>query len=51
MTAVEPRQSRAEAAGIGASVGHATCQPTGTLAEAWSAADAHMYAHKRRVAR
>jgi diguanylate cyclase (GGDEF)-like protein len=40
-----------EAAGIRASVGHATRQPTGTLAEAWSAADAQMYAHKRRVAR
>jgi diguanylate cyclase len=38
-----------EAAGIRASVGHATRQPTGTLAEAWSAADAQMYAHKRRV--
>jgi diguanylate cyclase len=38
-----------EAAGIRASVGHATRQPTGTLAEAWSAADADMYAHKRRV--
>jgi diguanylate cyclase (GGDEF)-like protein len=40
-----------EAAGIRASVGHATRQPTGTLAQAWSAADAEMYAHKRRVAR
>jgi diguanylate cyclase len=40
-----------EAAGIRASVGHATRQPSGTLAEAWSAADAEMYAHKRRVAR
>jgi diguanylate cyclase len=40
-----------EAAGIRASVGHATRQPTGTLAEAWSAADADMYAHKRRVSR
>jgi diguanylate cyclase (GGDEF)-like protein len=40
-----------EAAGIRASVGHATRQPTGTLAKAWSAADAEMYAHKRRVAR
>jgi diguanylate cyclase len=36
-------------AGIRASVGHATRRPTGTLAQAWSAADAHMYAHKRRV--
>jgi diguanylate cyclase len=36
-------------AGIRASVGHATRRPTGTLARAWSAADAHMYAHKRRV--
>jgi len=40
-----------EAAGIRASVGHATRQPTGSLAQAWSAADAEMYAHKRRVAR
>jgi diguanylate cyclase len=40
-----------EAAGIRASVGHATRQPTGTLAQAWSAADAEMYAHKRRVRR
>jgi diguanylate cyclase len=40
-----------DAAGIRASVGHATRQPTGTLAQAWSAADAEMYAHKRRVAR
>ena len=39
-----------EAAGIRASVGHATRQPSGTLAKAWSAADAQMYAHKRRVA-
>jgi diguanylate cyclase len=38
-----------EAAGIRASVGHATRQPSGTLAQAWSAADAEMYAHKRRV--
>jgi len=37
-----------EAAGIRASVGHATRQPTGTLAKAWSVADAAMYAHKRR---
>src|SRR4029453_19591361 len=36
-------------AGIRASVGHATRQPTGTLAQAWSAADAEMYAHKRRA--
>jgi diguanylate cyclase len=35
-----------EGAGIRASVGHATRQPTGTLAQAWSAADADMYAHK-----
>jgi diguanylate cyclase len=40
-----------EAAGIRASVGHATRQPTGTLAQAWSAADAEMYAHKRRAGR
>ena len=40
-----------EAAGIRASVGHATRQPSGTLATAWSAADAEMYAEKRRVAR
>jgi diguanylate cyclase len=40
-----------EAAGIRASVGHATRQPTGTLAQAWSAADAEMYANKRRVRR
>jgi len=40
-----------EAAGIRASVGHATRQPSGSLAQAWSAADAEMYAHKRRVAR
>ena len=40
-----------EAAGIRASVGHATRQPSGTLAQAWSAADAEMYAEKRRVAR
>jgi diguanylate cyclase len=40
-----------EAAGIRASVGHATRQPTGTLAQAWSAADAEMYANKRRVQR
>jgi diguanylate cyclase len=39
------------AAGIRASVGHATRQPDGTLATAWTAADAEMYAHKRRVAR
>ena len=40
-----------EAAGIRASLGHATRQPTGTLAQAWSAADAEMYAHKRQVRR
>jgi diguanylate cyclase (GGDEF)-like protein len=40
-----------EAAGIRASVGHATRQPSGTLASAWSAADAEMYAEKRRVVR
>jgi diguanylate cyclase len=40
-----------EAAGIRASVGHATRQPSGTLAQVWSAADADMYAHKRRVVR
>jgi diguanylate cyclase len=40
-----------EGAGIRASVGHATRQPTGTLAQAWSAADADMYAHKRRASR
>jgi diguanylate cyclase len=40
-----------DAAGIRASVGHATRQPTGTLAQAWSAADADMYAHKRRAVR
>jgi diguanylate cyclase len=40
-----------DAAGIRASVGHATRQPTGTLARAWSAADADMYAHKRRTIR
>jgi diguanylate cyclase (GGDEF)-like protein len=40
-----------EAAGIRASVGHATRQPSGNLAQAWSAADAEMYAEKRRVAR
>jgi diguanylate cyclase len=40
-----------DAAGIRASVGHATRQPTGTLAQAWSDADADMYAHKRRVSR
>ena len=35
-----------DAAGIraSASVGHATRQPSGTLAQAWSAADAEMYA-------
>jgi diguanylate cyclase len=37
-----------EAAGIRASVGHATRQPTGSLARAWAAADADMYGHKRR---
>jgi diguanylate cyclase len=40
-----------DAAGVRASVGHATRQPTGTLAQAWSAADADMYAHKRRAVR
>jgi diguanylate cyclase len=40
-----------DAAGIRASVGHATRQPAGTLAQAWSAADAGMYADKRRVRR
>jgi diguanylate cyclase len=40
-----------DAAGIRASVGHATRQPSGTLAQAWSAADAGMYADKRRVRR
>ena len=40
-----------EAAGIRASVGHATRQPLGTLVQAWSTADAEMYAHKRRLAR
>ena len=40
-----------ESAGIRASVGHATRQPTGTLAQAWSAADDDMYAHKHRVSR
>jgi diguanylate cyclase len=40
-----------EAAGIRASVGHATRRRSGTLAQAWSAADAEMYAEKRRVAR
>ena len=38
-----------EAAGIRASVGHATRQPTGTLAQAWSTADAEMYARKRGI--
>jgi diguanylate cyclase len=38
-----------DAAGIRASVGHATRQPPGTLARAWSVADAEMYAYKRRV--
>jgi diguanylate cyclase len=38
-----------EAAGIRASVGHATRQPSGDLARAWAQADADMYAHKRRV--
>jgi diguanylate cyclase len=38
-----------EAAGIRASVGHATRQPTGDLAQAWAKADQDMYAHKRRV--
>ncbi len=38
-------------AGIRASVGHATRRRSGTLAQAWSAADAEMYAQKRRVAR
>jgi diguanylate cyclase (GGDEF)-like protein len=38
-----------EAAGIRASVGHATRQPSGDLAHAWAQADADMYAHKRRV--
>jgi diguanylate cyclase len=40
-----------EAAGIRASVGHATRQPTGDLARAWAEADADMYAHKRRLGR
>jgi diguanylate cyclase len=40
-----------EGAGIRASVGHATRQPSGTLAQAWSAADADMYAHKGRATR
>ncbi|HEX2375096.1 MAG TPA: GGDEF domain-containing protein [Actinomycetota bacterium] len=40
-----------KAAGIRASVGHATRQPSGTLATAWSAADAEMYADKRRLSR
>jgi diguanylate cyclase len=40
-----------EGAGIRASVGHATRQPTGTLAQTWSAADADMYAHKRKATR
>jgi len=40
-----------EAAGIRASVGHATRQSSGTLAQAWSVADAEMYAHKRRATR
>jgi diguanylate cyclase (GGDEF)-like protein len=40
-----------DAAGIRASVGHATRQPSGTLAQAWPAADAGMYADKRRVRR
>jgi diguanylate cyclase (GGDEF)-like protein len=38
-----------DAAGIRASVGHATRQPSGTLAQAWSTADAEMYARKRRI--
>ena len=42
-------RSALDAAGIRASVGHATRQPSGTLAQAWSAADAEMYANKRRV--
>jgi diguanylate cyclase (GGDEF)-like protein len=44
-------RSALDAAGIRASVGHATRQPSGTLAQAWSAADAEMYASKRRVRR
>jgi diguanylate cyclase (GGDEF)-like protein len=44
-------RSALDAAGIRASVGHATRQPSGTLAQAWSAADAEMYADKRRVRR
>jgi diguanylate cyclase (GGDEF)-like protein len=39
------------AAGIRASVGHATRQPSGDLSRAWAQADADMYAHKRRVSR
>jgi diguanylate cyclase (GGDEF)-like protein len=37
------------AAGIRASVGHATRDPAGDLTKAWAKADAEMYAHKRRV--
>jgi diguanylate cyclase len=44
-------RSALDAAGIRASVGHATRQPSGTLTQAWSAADAGMYADKRRVRR
>jgi diguanylate cyclase (GGDEF)-like protein len=46
---VDRLRSALDAAGIRASVGHATRQPTGTLAQAWSAADAEMYANKRSV--
>jgi diguanylate cyclase len=38
-----------EVAGIRASVGHATRQPSGDLAKAWAQADADMYADKRRA--
>ena len=38
-----------QAAGIRASVGHATRRPSGDLVAAWAQADAEMYAHKRRV--
>jgi diguanylate cyclase len=45
----ERLQGALQAAGIRASVGHATRRPSGDLVAAWAQADAEMYAHKRRV--
>jgi diguanylate cyclase len=42
------RRAALEAAGVRASVGHATRRPSAGLSQAWVEADSRMYARKRR---